>query len=126
MNPLFTFYPTPKYTKELKKPDFDTLRSNTFSYKYFGCKISNSKAPFSQNFILQKHGLINHRYELLQSTDVEEFVKYIAENKTRGAKAEADLVFSGAAVMKLLWQITWTLWMQCQRCWCHQHHLRQI
>lgn len=82
----------------LKSPDFPTLRSKRFSYKLFGSKISNSKAPLLQNFILQKQGLSNHRYELLQSTDVEAFVKYISANKARDAKTEADLVFNGAAV----------------------------
>ncbi|QBM91076.1 quinate dehydrogenase [Metschnikowia aff. pulcherrima] len=81
----------------LKVPDFETIRSKEFSYKLFGSKITNSKSPLFQNFILEKQRL-PHKYELLQSTDVQMFVQHISGNKSAGAKKEADLVFNGAAV----------------------------
>ncbi|KAM9895391.1 hypothetical protein OXX69_011034 [Metschnikowia pulcherrima] len=81
----------------LKVPDFETIRSKEFSYKLFGSKITNSKSPLLQNFILDKQRL-PHKYELLQSTDVQMFVQHISGNKSAGAKKEADLVFNGAAV----------------------------
>ncbi|GEQ71471.1 hypothetical protein JCM33374_g5155 [Metschnikowia sp. JCM 33374] len=54
----------------LKAPDFQVIRSRT------------SHISFS----------------LLQSTDVDKFVEWISSNQKRGASAEADLVFNGAAV----------------------------
>lgn len=79
-----------------REPDFATLRKRTFTYRLFGQGTVHSKSPLTQNFLFDKLGLPNFRYEPLDSVDVEAFIKLI--NSNGDAQSEKDLVYNGSAV----------------------------
>lgn len=76
--------------------NFEIIRKKAFVYNLFGVNISHSKAPTLHNFIFEKLGLDGYHYQIMDSTDVDGFLKLLRMNN--GASSEADLLFNGAVV----------------------------